>query len=85
MLVILLVTLGIFGCGSIRSTKRASQLAEEREEAIREQNNMVSVIRDGIQSQISNHELTVGDKFGLSVGDKVPCDCAIIEIPDGTF
>lgn len=85
MLLVVMITLGIFGCESLRNSRRERQLADVRAATEEEQNLMVSVTRDGVMSQVPAHELTVGDKFSLSAGDSIPCDCVIIEVPDGTF
>ena len=85
MLVLVLITLGVFGCESLRSSRREKQLADARAVVEEEQKAMVSVVRDGTQYQVAAHELTVGDTFTLVAGESIPCDCVIIEVPDGTF
>ena len=78
MLVIWLITVAIFKCGRMRSTRREEMLAEEREQRLAEaRSTMIRVTRDGHTTQIAANELTVGDKFDMRTGEKIPCDCIV--------
>ena len=80
MILMVIVCALVFGCDRIRTSKRESiaSLAYEPEE-VNEQM-AVSVLRNGIKSEIALCELTVGDVIHLSAQYIVPADCAIFNI-----
>ena len=78
MFVMVLISMIVFGCGRIKTSKRESQIVEQgdRQYALEK----VTVVRNGgTMHPVQASELTVGDRIMLSAGDKVPCDCLVVE------
>jgi len=85
MYLILFITMYIFSCGRNYQGKINQRRAEDRETEFNEKNNLVSVTRDGIMIQLPAQEMTVGDRFDIMQGERIPCDCIITEFASSPF
>lgn len=83
MAVMVIIAALVFGCDRIRQSKRDSLSTVGYEPAEVDENMLYMVVRNGVESEITLGELTVGDKIRLTAGETVPADCAIFESPDG--
>lgn len=78
MLVMVLISMIVFGCGRIKTSKRENQIVEQGDQQYALEK--ATVVRNGgTMFPVQASELTVGDRIMLSTGDKVPCDCLVVE------
>ena len=43
------------------------------------------MVRNGVMSQLPAQEMTVGDRFDLMKGERVPCDCILTDFQQVPF
>lgn len=77
MALMVCITMCVFGCDRVRTSKRESLTKVGYEPAEIKGDDPVRVLRNGVESEITNSELTVGDMIRLVAGDIIPADCAI--------
>lgn len=78
MALMVVITMVVFGCDRVRTSKREKLSDVGYEPAEIDEGMLCNVLRNGHESQIELALLTVGDIINLNGGDVVPADCAII-------
>ena len=78
MAIMVLIAMLVFGCDRIHVSKRENLTQVGYEPPEIDESMQVKVLRNGLESETSLSDLTVGDIVHLYSGDTVPADCAII-------
>jgi len=78
MFVMVLISMIVFGCGRIKTSKRENQINDQGDQQYALEK--ATVVRNGgTMFPVQASQLTVGDRIMLTAGDKVPCDCLVVE------
>ena len=78
MTIMIIIAMAVFGCDRLRVSKRENLTQVGYEPPEIDKNMPVKVLRNGLETETTLSDLTVGDMVHLYSGDTVPADCAII-------